>query len=96
MAIRELLATPIFHGMGCRKIQARLRHQGIRTSKDRVLRLLRQHKLLSPARHRDRQPAHPHVGNIVTEPPNQMGGTGATKNTADEDGTVTIFAALDH
>jgi len=39
--IRELLAAPIFAGEGYRKIWARLRHKGVRTSKDRVLRLLR-------------------------------------------------------
>jgi hypothetical protein len=48
-AIRQLLDTPVFAGEGYRKIWARLRYQGIRTSKDRVLRLLRQHQLLSPS-----------------------------------------------
>ncbi|MBM4225915.1 MAG: IS3 family transposase [Gammaproteobacteria bacterium] len=94
--IRKLLAAPIFSGEGYRKIWARLRHQGTRTSKDRVLRLLRQHQLLSPARRADTRPTHPHDGVIVTAVPNQMWGTDATQTTTDEDGTVTIFAALDH
>jgi hypothetical protein len=34
-ATRQLLAEPVFTGEGYRKIWARLRHQGIRTSKDR-------------------------------------------------------------
>ena len=45
-AIRELLAASPFHGEGYRKIWARLRHKGVRTCKDRVLRLLRSHQLL--------------------------------------------------
>lgn len=95
-AIRQLLAAPIFSGEGYRKIWARLRQQGTRTSKDRVLRLLRQHQLLSPARRTDTRPTHPHDGVIVTAAPNLMWGTDATQTTTDEDGTVTIFAALDH
>jgi putative transposase len=47
--IRQMLAAPVFVGEGYRKIWARLRHKGVRTSKDRVLRLLRQNQLLSPA-----------------------------------------------
>ncbi|MCP5114533.1 MAG: transposase [bacterium] len=51
--IRQLLEAPVFAGEGHRKIWARLRHKGVRTSKDRVLRLLRQNGLLSPARQPD-------------------------------------------
>ena len=47
-AIRQLLTEPVFTGEGYRKIWARLRHQGIRTSKDRVLRLLREHSIAFP------------------------------------------------
>ena len=49
-AIRQLLEEAVFSGEGYRKIWARLRHQGIRASKDRVLQLLRENQLLSPAR----------------------------------------------
>jgi putative transposase len=94
--IRELLAAPLFSGEGYRKIWARLRHQGIRTSKDRVLRLLRKHGLLSPARRPDFRPAHSHEGSILTQAPNQMWGTDATQTVTEEDGTVNIFAAIDH
>jgi putative transposase len=94
--IRKLLAEPMFTGEGYRKIWARLRHQGVRTSKDRVLRLLRQHQLLSPARQPERVRGNPHEGTIVSEVPNQMWGTDATATFTDADGTVTIFAAIDH
>ncbi len=95
-AIRQLLAEPVFTGEGYRKIWARLRFQGVRTSKDRVLRLLREHQLLSPARRPEPAPSHPHEGTILCEAPNQMWGTDATTAFTDAEGAVTIFAAVDH
>ena len=94
--IRQVLATPVFAGEGYRKIWARLRHKGVRTSKDRVLRLLRQNQLLSPARQPEPVRANPHDGTIVTESPDQMWGTDATATATEAEGTVTIFAAIDH
>lgn len=94
--IRALVATPLFTGEGYRKIWARLRHKGIRTSKDRVLRLLRTHQLLSPARQPEPRPTNPHEGTIVTAAPNQMWGTDATATVTDAEGAVTVFAAVDH
>jgi transposase InsO family protein len=94
--IRQLLAEPVFTGEGYRKIWARLRHQGVRTSKDRVLRLLRQQQLLSPSRQPEPARGNPHEGTIITEAPNQMWGTDATATFTEADGAVTIFAALDH
>jgi putative transposase len=49
-AIRGLLVASPFHGEGYRKISARLRFAGIRTSKRRVLRLTREHGLQAPQR----------------------------------------------
>ena len=94
--IRKLLAAPMYSGEGHRKVWARLRHQGTRTSKDRVLRLMRENQLLSPSRLAPLRLVHPHEGTIVTEAPNLMWGTDATQTTTEEEGTVTIFAALDH
>jgi putative transposase len=94
--IRQLLAEPVFTGEGYRKVWARLRHKGIRTSKDRVLRLLREQHLLSPSRQPEPARSHPHEGTIVTEAPNQMWGTDATMTFTEVDGAVTIFAAVDH
>jgi hypothetical protein len=53
--IRRILAESPFHGEGYRKAWDRLRHQGIRTSQERVRRLMREYGL--PAPHR---PGHPH------------------------------------
>jgi putative transposase len=94
--IRQLLAEPVFTGEGYRKIWARLRHKGVRTSKDRVLRLLRQHQLLSPSRQPEPVRRNPHEGTIITERPNQMWGTDATATVTESNGQVTVFAAIDH
>jgi hypothetical protein len=45
--IRAVLAASPFLGEGHRKVWARLRWQGVRTSKARVLRLLREAQLLA-------------------------------------------------
>src|SRR3954463_6516898 len=95
-AIRQLLDEAVFSGEGYRKIWARLRHQGIRTSKDRVLHLLRENQLLSPARHPEPVRSNPHEGTILAELPNQMWGTDATTTFTGREGTVTVFAAIDH
>jgi putative transposase len=94
--IRQLLAEPVFTGEGYRKIWARLRHKGIRTSKDRVLRLLREHQLLAPSRLPEAVRSNPHEGTIITETPNQMWGTDATATFTEAEGSVTVFAAIDH
>ena len=49
-AIRQLLQDSPFHGEGYRKLWARLRFAGIRTSRRRVLRLMREHGLLAHQR----------------------------------------------
>jgi putative transposase len=95
-AIRQLLEQAVFSGEGYRKIWARLRHKGIRTSKDRVLQLLRENQLLSPARQPQALPSHPHEGTIVAEAPDRMWGTDATATVTVAVGTVTVFAAIDH
>jgi putative transposase len=40
-AIRQVVTDSPFHGEGYRKVWARLRHQGLRTSRERVRRLMR-------------------------------------------------------
>jgi putative transposase len=95
-AIRQLWDEAVFSGEGYRKIWARLRHNGIRTSKDRVLQLLRENQLLSPAWAPQPVPSHPHEGTIIAELPNQMWGTDATATFTEAEGTVTVFAAIDH
>jgi len=64
--------------------------------KDRVLHLLRENQLLSPARHPEPVRSNPHEGTIIAELPNQMWGTDAMTTFTETEGTVTVFAAIDH
>jgi len=92
---RDLAASP-FIGEGHRKVWGRLRFgQGIRVSRKRVLRLMRESHLLSPYRGRQGQ-SDPHDGTIVTEAPNLMWGTDGTKVFTLEDGWVWVFVAVEH
>ena len=94
--IREQIATSPFRGEGHRKVWARLRVAGIRTSKARVLRLMRQAQLLAPQRQAQPVVEKPHSGTITTDHPNRMWGIDATATVTLEDGQVTVFAAVDH
>jgi len=93
--IRHVLATSPFLGEGHRKVWARLRAQGICTSKSRVLRLMRQASLLAPNRESRVVGPQVHDGTITTERPNQMWGTDATSTVTVEDGAVTVFIGVD-
>lgn len=95
-AIREEIAASPFHGEGHRKLWARLRFRGIRASKTRVLRLMRENQLLAPQRQLAAVAPKPHDGTIITECPNQMWGVDATQTITLADGAVTIFAGIDH
>ncbi len=93
--IREILAQSPFVGEGYRKVWARLRLAGIRTSKGRVLRLLREVGLLAPTRVGPPHGPKVHDGTIIPDRPDAMWGTDATSALTDE-GTATIFVAIDH
>jgi transposase InsO family protein len=94
-AIRELLAASPFHGEGHRKVWARLRFAGIRTSKCRVLRLMREHDLLAPSRVGRRHGPKAHDGTIRTERVDEMWGTDLTSTLTGE-GLASIFVTVDH
>jgi putative transposase len=94
--IRQVIDDTVFHGEGYRKVWARLRHKGVRIWKERVLRLMREHDLLSPSRQPASKPGNPHEGSIIAERPNQVWGTDATSTFTEQDGQVTIFAIIDH
>lgn len=94
--IRAILAASPFHGEGHRKIWARLRVQDVRTSKPRVLRLMRENQLLAPQRQLAPVVEKSHAGSIVTDEPNRMWGTDATATVTLADSPVTVFAAVDH
>jgi transposase InsO family protein len=94
--IRHDLATSPFTGEGHRKVWARLRiRDGVRVSRKRVLRLMRENHLLSP--HRGWPKAvKAHDGKIITMAPNLMWGTDGTRVFTLDEGWVWIFAAVEH
>jgi putative transposase len=94
-AIRALLAASPFHGEGHRKVWARLRFAGIRTSKRRVLRLMREHGLLAPGRVGRPHGPRAHDGTIRTERVDAMWGTDLTSTMTGE-GQASIFVTVDH
>ena len=94
--LRQEIAASPFTGEGHRKFWARLRFAGVRTSKARVLRLMRDAQLLAPQRQAAPVAEKVHTGTIVTERPNQMWGIDATATVTIEEGQVTVFAAVDH
>jgi putative transposase len=95
-AIRADLARSPWTGEGHRKVWARLRTlDGIRVSRKRVLRLMREHALLSPHRARTR-PETAHERQIITEAPNVMWATDATQVTTVADGKVWLFGVAEH
>ena len=74
---RMLEASP-FHGEGYRKAWAKLRVEGIRTSQERVRRLMREHDLQAPHRVGHAHGPKAHDGTITTEAPDVMWGTDMT------------------
>ena len=85
-----------FHGEGYRKVWAKLRVEGIRTSPERVRRLMRAHDLQAP--HRVGQAHGPtvHNGTITTETPDVMWGTDMTATVTVGEGAACVFVAVDH
>jgi transposase InsO family protein len=94
-AIRGVLAASPFHGEGHRKVWARLRYAGTRTSLRRVLRLMRQNNLLAPVRVGSPRGPRNHDGTIIPEMVDVMWGTDLTTTITGE-GLAAVFIAVDH
>ncbi len=95
-AIRADLEASPFTGEGHRKVWARLRIlRGIRVSRARVLRLMRENALLSPHRRPQGLP-NLHDGTITTDRPNEMWGTDGIRIKTVDEGWVWVFSAVDH
>lgn len=95
-AIREVLASSPFLGEGYRKVWAKLRVAGLRTSKARVLRLMREASLLAPNRAGGPRGPRSHDGTIIPDAPDRMWGTDLTSTVTLQDGQVAVFIAVDH
>jgi transposase InsO family protein len=95
-AMRADLENSPFVGEGHRQVWARLRIlHGIRVSKDRVCRLMRENQRLSPYRVRQGEPVR-HDGSIQSEAPNRLWGTDGIRVQTVENGWVWVFSAVDH
>ena len=98
-AIRGVLADSPFHGEGHReghrKVWARLRVRGVRTSRRRVLRLMRAHDLLAPSRVGAPRGPRSHDGTIIPAIIDTMWGTDLTTTITGE-GQAAVFIAVDH
>lgn len=93
--IRRVLHRSPFHGEGHRKVWARLRFAGTRTSRRRVLRLMRENALLAPARVGSPRGPRTHDGSIIPGAVDVMWGTDLT-TTITGQGQVAVFVAVDH
>jgi len=94
--IRAVLAATPFHGEGYRKVRARLAHRGLAVGGKRVLRLLRLHGLLAPRRLGPPNGNPAHDGTIITDRPDVMWGTDATRFYTAQEGWCWCFGAIDH
>ena len=94
--IRRVLEASPFHGEGYRKAWAKLRVAGMRTSKERVRRLMREHALQAPPRAGHAHGPKAHDGTITTETPDVMWGTDMTATVTVAEGAAVVFVAVDH
>jgi putative transposase len=94
-AIRAVLAASPFHEEGHREVRARLRFAGVRTSRRRVLRLMREHGLLAPSRTGSPRGPRAHDGTIIPETVDTMWGADLTTVVTGE-GQAAVFVAIDH
>jgi transposase InsO family protein len=94
--IRRILTESPFHGEGYRKVWARLRFQGIRTSKERVRRLMRVQGFQAPQQVGGPHGPKAHDGTIITHRPDELWGTDMTTALTTGEGQVCVFVAVDH
>ena len=93
--LRQQIAASRLHGEGYRKLWARLRFAGVRTSPRRVRRVMRENALLAPHRV-GRTEAKPHDGTIITDKVNKMWGTDMTQTITVREGRANVFVTVEH
>ena len=93
--VRRLIAASPWVGEGHRKMWARLRFEGIRCARRRVLRVMRENDLLAPTHMGRARGPRVHDGTIPTERPDEMWGTDMTSTMTGE-GQASIFFVIDH
>jgi putative transposase len=95
-AIHDAIATSPFVAEGHRKIWARLRRRGIRTSRKRVLRLMREDGVLAPTPQVRKRAPRAHDGTITVAVPDTLWATDATEGWTVADGRCAVFVIVDH
>ena len=93
--IRREIEASDFHGEGYRKLWARLRVAGVRSSPRRVRRVMGENRLLAPHRV-GRNQEKTHDGTIVTDKVNEMWGTDMSQTVTIEEGRAYVFVAVEH
>ena len=93
--IRREIEASDFHGEGYRKLWARLRVAGVRSSPRRVRRVMGENGLLAPHRV-GRNQEKMHDGTIVTDKVNEMWGTDMSQTVTLEEGRAYVFVAVEH
>ena len=94
--IHHTIEDSPFNGEGHRKVWARLRRRGIRTSRKRVLRLMREDGVLAPTPQVRKRAARLHTGTITVEAPDTLWATDATEAWSDQDGRCAVLVIVDH
>lgn len=94
--IRAVLSASVFLGEGYRKVWAKLRHRGIRTSRARILRLMREHELRAPTRSGAPRGPRSHEGTIIPPAPDMRWGTDLTGTWTTREGSASVLLTVDH
>jgi len=94
--IRRVLAESPFLGEGYRKVWAKLRFGGVRTSPGRVMRLMREHNLRAPMNLGAPKGPRFHDGTIIPPAPDMRWGTDLTGTWTAKDGNVSVMLTVDH
>ena len=91
--VRRVLEASPFHGEGYRKVWAKLRVEGRRTSKERVRRLMREHDLQAPQRAGH---AHGRWNDHHGGPQRDVGDGHDVHGDGRRGGAACVFVAVDH
>ncbi len=94
--IRQVITDSRFHGESYRKVWARLRYKGIRTSQARVLRRMRESGLCAKPCRGPAQGPRAHDGTIVPDGIDEMWGTDMTAMLLGTGRQVAVLVAVDH
>jgi transposase InsO family protein len=94
--IRKEIREGLFLDEGSKKMWKRLRRKGIKASKGRVHRVMRDNNLLSVTRPKPERKVREHTGSIKTEMPNRMWGTDGKKFYTRQEGWCWFFGIIDH